>query len=274
MTQTNQLADFGSFLAGARFQTYLDCCQNDRKLALATYTWNSKLAAELSRVLGHVEVVLRHAMDLQLRTWNAAQPLIPGQANSNDARQRNGGNSEEWLKHPAPLLFKLVNTRTRTGKILSTYDGALRRAIDGSNERDPAHPRHGAHVTHDDIIAHTTFGFWLHLLPNPKHRHTPLSKLNQQERAKELAARRLWSEALSKAFPGLTNVYVVQYYLQRAHALRNRIAHHEPLLNTDAKSYFRTSTRLLHGVSPAVGSWVGSTAEVVQILKKRPSAKR
>lgn len=260
-------------LAGARFQTNVDSCRNNRKSALSTYTWNSKLVAELSRVLGHVDVVLRLAMDLQLRTWNAAQPLTLGQANSNDARQRNGSNCEEWLKHPAPLLFKLVNTRTRTGKILSTYDGALRRAIDGSNGRDPAHPGHGAHVTHDDIIAHTTFGFWLHLLPNPKHRHTPLSKLNQQERAKELAARRLWAEALSKTFPGLANVYVVQYYLQRAHALRNRIAHHEPLLNTDAKSYFRTSTRLLQGISPAVGSWVGSTAEAVQILKKRPSAK-
>lgn len=109
-------------LAGARFQTNVDSCLNDRKSALSTYTWNSKLVAELSRVLGHVEVVLRLAMDLQLRTWNAAQPLTLGQANSNDARQRNGSNCEEWLKHPAPLLFKLVNTRTRTGKILSTCD--------------------------------------------------------------------------------------------------------------------------------------------------------
>jgi len=271
--QPNQLADFGSFLAGARFQTYLDNCQNDRKLALTTYTWNSKLAAELARILGHVEVVLRHAMDLQLRSWNADQPRVAGQTDLNDARKRDGGNSEEWLKHPAPLLFKLVNTRTRTGKILSTYDGALRRAIDGSNERDPAHPRHAAYVTHDDIIAHTTFGFWLHLLPNPKPRHAPLSSLSQQERSKELAARRLWSEALRKAFPGKTNVYVVQYYVQRAHALRNRIAHHEPLLNTDTKSYFRTSTRLLHGINPAVRSWVGSTAQVVQILNKRPRQK-
>lgn len=209
---------------------------NDRQLALATYTWNSKLAAELSRVLGHVEVVLRHALDQELRVWNAAQPLTNGKPNCSDARGRDGGGSEEWLKHPAPMLFKLVNTRTRSGKILSTYDGALRRAIDGSNERDPAHPRYAAHVTHDDIIAHTTFGFWLHLLPNPKHRHTPLFKLNRQDRSKEAAARRLWTEALSKAFPELANVYVVQYYLQRAHALRNRIAHHEPLLHTDSKS--------------------------------------
>lgn len=270
VNSANQTLDFGTFLAGPRFQTYLDHCSNDRKVALAAYTWNSKLAAELSRVLGHVEVVLRNAMDSQLRTWNLSQPRTIGNQQYNDARSRDGGNSAEWLKHPAPALFTLVNTRTRSGKYLSTYEGSLRRAIEGSNERDPAHPRHGAHVTHDDVIAHTTFGFWSHLLPNPKHRNVALGQLSSHERAKEYAARLLWSQALSKGFPGISNEYVIQYYLQRAHALRNRIAHHEPLLNTHVKSYFRTSTRLLNAINLSAGSWVGSTAEVVQILRNRP----
>ncbi|UGT69143.1 hypothetical protein LTT66_02720 [Nocardia gipuzkoensis] len=58
------------YLSSPRMAPHLTAASGDRDLALALYQWNLQLAAALQEVLGVVEVVVRNAIDEQLRAWN------------------------------------------------------------------------------------------------------------------------------------------------------------------------------------------------------------
>lgn len=73
MEQTNVVDSVFYHLHPARLDTYLRAANGDRYLALRLYLWNQKLAATFHTELGALEVVLRNAIDRELRKWNAAQ---------------------------------------------------------------------------------------------------------------------------------------------------------------------------------------------------------
>lgn len=226
-------------------------CTNSEREALALYRWNMTLSGALHESLGLVEVVLRNAIDRRLQLWNSSQPAAQGVSSY----------GTNWVETPARPLWAILNPPGRGGTRHSSYRTALNRANKDKDLRDPTHPRHGIEVTHDDVVAHLTFGTWNSLLPRQRDLRGQLQPASQKV---------LWDNALNLAFPHHPDALVIRYWVDRLHRLRNRVAHLEPLIATDVASYHRTAARLLRAIDPAVGDWYAGSSRVLPVLRQRP----
>jgi hypothetical protein len=242
-------------LTGARLAPYLSAAGSDLEAALKLYRWNADLAGAMYEALGTAEVFLRNAIDVQLRSWNAAQP---------PHRTRGITYNHEWVKTPAAPLWSVLNPRRRgTSGNYSTYVDALRRAEKDRDARAPGHRRHGHAVDHDDVIAHLTFGTWNALLPRKDSSTTPPG-------LKPSAQALLWNSALHQAFPHHSDASVIKFWVERLHSIRNRVAHMEPLLDIDAMGYHRTIARLLRSIDPALTDWYTANSRLPEVWRRRP----
>lgn len=203
-----------------------------------------KHSGAFQSVLAITEVILRNAIDRQLRIWNAAQPVRGG----------SGLHSADWLVDPATPL----NSLTR---------GARRRAADNAREaeaaRANAHPRKGARITHDDLVAQLTFGVWAKLLPTPD-----VGDRNYTAR------RILWEQAVRHAFPHARDDpdgWIVADRARRLHTLRNRVSHMEPLLDVQAIPRQSDALRLLGAIDPAARDWCAGISRIRAVNSRRPT---
>jgi hypothetical protein len=172
--------------------------------ALELYLWNARLAGELHQALTLVEVVLRNAIDVQLRHWNTIQ-----------AQTLAKPFGLSWIERPAPPLWAILNPKSKSGGRHSTYQTALARAELDRQARTAGHPRHRAPVSHDDLVAHLTFGTWVNLLPRRQQGSQPGPP-------RQL---RLWQDAIAAAFQSKQNPQVIHFWASRLRDLRNRVAH-------------------------------------------------
>ncbi|MGN2635849.1 hypothetical protein ACTD5D_06580 [Nocardia takedensis] len=259
MLQDQSVAVITDHIATARYATYLAPTGGDDRRALALYRWNIEMSGALQEATGIAEVFLRNAMDAQLRRWNAAQPprgtLIY---------------NHEWVRNPAGSLYAILNPNSRRklsdGRTIKiqhvTYNDVLSRAQDAAHTRLPGHRRHGHPIDHDDIVAHMNFGTWTKLLPR--------KDLTDSSGIGPRAQRTLWIDALDKAFPNHSDPLVVRYWVERLHKLRNRVAHLEPLCDTDVMGYHRTVARLLNAIEPSLGSWYSGISRVPMVYRQKP----
>lgn len=263
---------FETYMAPPRFSSYTASSSN-REKQRKLYLWNVEVAQALNISLGHVEVFLRQAIDSQLRVWNPEQPYLPPMEVSDprDPRSRYGGNSPEWLKHPAKDLSGLLITGR--GRKTSPYDIAYQRARADQASRASTHPRYGHKVNYDDVLAHTTLGLWGRLLPDARYRIIPStsSRLDRYQIRIRDAQLKLWEESIKKAFPYENkHPYLISYRVSQINEARNRIAHQESILNLDVKRVFRCAVRLTRAIDPDLGSWVAGTSRVMPIYSQRP----
>ncbi|MEU7222324.1 hypothetical protein [Streptomyces chrestomyceticus] len=114
-------------LSAARFAPYLAARDGNPTAALALYRWNAEVAAAFFEPLGHLEVVLRNAMDTRLMR-----------------RQQRRGRSAEWFDDGAVPLSDKARADIRQARQRAQRGGA-------------ATPR-------GKIIAELGFGFWRFLL--------------------------------------------------------------------------------------------------------------
>ncbi|WP_031032408.1 hypothetical protein [Streptomyces albus] len=111
-----------------RLNPYLTACAGDSTAALALYRWNSDLAAAFFEPLGHLEIMLRNALDARLV-----------------ARQQRRGRTTEWyIDRQVPL----------SGKARGDIAQAQERAGRGGAATTPR----------GKVIAELSFGFWRFLL--------------------------------------------------------------------------------------------------------------
>ena len=235
-------------LSAARATSYLAVTRTPAE-AVALYRWNSHMSAALHESLGLAEVALRNAIDHQLRAWNQVQPPAFDTAYTND-----------WVENPSRPLWAILNPAQRHGGRRSTYQAAFHRALQSRDRRATGHPRFGAPITHDDVIAHITFGTWSHLIP----------RRDAQGRLKPAGQRLLWNQALKNAFPAHPDPSVIKFWVDRLLHLRNRVAHLEPLIDADILGYHRTIARLLRAIDPALGDWYAGTSPVISTYQRRP----
>lgn len=266
--------NFEDYIASERFAPYKSSSallESQRAL----YLWNCELSLEMSRAIGHAEIFLREAIDQQLRSWNLLQTRTAGVTHTQagqplpgtDPRRRAAGGSEEWLKYPAQKLANLLLSK-RGSRVVSEYDSAYTRAQKDLNARVLSHPRHGAPITHDDVLAHITLGTWKRLLPDGRlNTSAPLKSHQVRTKRSQLD---LWEQALCKAFPYEPNPYVVSYRLTQIHIARNRVAHHESLLNTNVREIHRATVRLVASIHPDLGSWLANESQIIECWRKRP----
>jgi hypothetical protein len=254
VVQPESLAILARQIGKARFETYRKLARNHNLDAMRLYRWNLEMSGALYEALGLAEVFLRNALDRELRVWNAAQPPRPGSTTY----------TAEWVENPAGPLFAILNppSRAQGNKRLSAYKDAYRRAQNDLAERPVGHRRHGHPVDHDDVVAHMTFGTWKKLLAR--------KDTSDSSGIGPYGQRRLWNEAIKNAFPHHQSPTVIYYWVDRLHTLRNRVAHAEPLCDTDVMSYHRTIARLLRAMDPALAEWFGGISRIPEVSRRRP----
>lgn len=208
-------------LGSARYQPYLDAADGDDALAVDLYLWGTELAGAWHSHLSFIEVLVRNSIDCRLKIWNTTQ------------------------NHHGIALQPQWTSANGTGKTLYHLIGkgiekAREAAEDEARWRHPAHPRHAVIPTHDDIIAQLTFGAWSRLLRFPGK-----SKFVSDQRV-------LWDKSLRYAFPHTSQddsgLLRVGEQMERLRILRNRVAHHENLLQVNTTTRLDSSLALLASI--------------------------
>jgi hypothetical protein len=210
----------------------------------ALYLWNIELSAAFQEILAIAEVALRNALDDALGAWNATQTKPNGQPYPTG-----------WINDPAAPLAKLT-TKTRQSVVGYAQTARAKRA--------PTHPRKNAPISHNDLLAQTTFGDWNNLMPvsNPKANTYSTRKF-------------LWEKALKNAFPNLASDphgHATANRVKNLHALRNRVSHMEPLLDVAVEKRHNDLLQLLTAIDPALRAWVEGISRVPRVAVVCPTA--
>lgn len=256
------------FLPKARFQTYVQHCQGDRRLALETYCWNIDVAAAVLSTLGIVEVAFRSVIDNQLRAWNI----------------RNGG-SYAWIRRPVgPPLTHIVQStpdkdwikRFENNKKVSWdkndpehqpswwWEQIAYKNLGISNKEAKKNP-----PTHDDLVASMTFGAWKHMIPKP-------TTLNGRKNPPQLT---LWNDAIKRGSntkqpeSGIaTSSATMHHWCAQLVRARNRASHLEPLLNiSELQHWHRIACRMLTALWPGTDGLIAGPARIPNIIYAKPS---
>ena len=139
----------------------------------------------------------------------------------------------------------------------------------GPTHRRTRHPRRQAPRTqihhpeapgqreplHADILAAMSLGTWRFILPG---RH---------DAGKQL----LWDEALSNGFPHLRrSPRELERAVEGVYQLRNRIAHLEPIINSNVRAQLVNMRTVIGAIDPQLLSWFTSTERISASLNTRP----
>lgn len=112
----------------------------------------------------------------------------------------------------------------------------------------------GRQATPGKVVAQLMFGFWRYLSSN----------------AHEVA---LWRPYLHHAFPPGTARNQVDIPIGELHGLRNRVAHHEPVLAVDLQQANAQLLQVAGLVDPQLAVYIQSSSRVTALTNVRPSAK-
>lgn len=109
-------------------------------------------------------------------------------------------------------------------------------------------------VTHGRILAELSFGFWRYLLSS-RYEAT------------------LWTPALRHGFPHLRPAGRQRIYqpVDHLHALRNRVAHHEPIHRLDLAKYENDAVFVAGCMDPGLADWIRATSRLTEVLARRPA---
>ena len=80
----------------------------------------------------------------------------------------------------------------------------------------------------------------------------------------------LWVPCLHRAFAPGTDRRDVDRIVRTLHDLRNRVAHHEPLLAIDVAARTEDCTTLATLMDPELGAYLRSTSTARELLTARP----
>ena len=143
-----------------------------------------------------------------------------------------GGDGSWWMDPAMPFQADLAEKVT----------DARRRARRG-----------GASETHGKVIAELMFGFWRFLLDS-QHSGT------------------LWAPALRHAFPHLRPKVRTEVYdrVERINALRNRVAHHEPVHYILLDDRWQDLLTVAGWICPTTAAWIWSTSTLPAVLASKP----
>ncbi|WP_048895733.1 hypothetical protein [Mycolicibacterium conceptionense] len=246
-------ADLDSCISAQRLGPYMSEAFNDGDTARELYLWNIELCSALYTDIALIEVALRNAMHAALS-------------------ERYG---ERWYVH-GPLLDK------RTIDQLSESWKRIPKTLRHDPKKNAA--------VHGRLIANCMFGFWTGLLDQGGATgiEAPRDQADYDE---------IWtSKILRRAFKGLraearksngtASREWVYARVKEVHALRNRISHHEPLVNgfplpgqmdenqtplrLTAEQGHEACMRLARMLDIHLADWLATNSRVPALLRIRP----
>lgn len=154
-----------------------------------------------------------------------------------------GGALFHDLAHPRSPLFAPTGAR---------HDANVRFREQLAEARRAAAQSASGGVRHGDVVAQLPFGFWRFL----------------GAKAHEKA---LWVPYLHTAFPpGTDRRADVDEPLVRLHRVRNRIAHHEPLLKVNLTARLHDVVTLAGRLDPELGRYVATWSTTARCVASRP----
>lgn len=109
----------------------------------------------------------------------------------------------------------------------------------------------GSSASPGKVIANLSFGFWRYLS----------SKAHEKT---------LWVPYLHTAFSPKTNRVDVDARVGRLHGLRNRVAHHEPLLSSNVPAGLEDLLWVTEQIDPSIARYISSTSDVRSLQQSRP----
>jgi len=200
---------------------------------LALYEWNAEICAALLHDLAHLEVGLRNAYDTAIESHAVF--------------------STHWTLCGSELFAPVVRTKKRVDPatrrrknvrvdINEKSRKSLERAISEAGGRGAPPGK---------IIAQLMFGFWRYLSSS----------------AHEVS---LWRPYLHHAFPVGTARPDVDFRVGELHELRNRVAHHEPVLTVDLARKHRYLLELGGLLESGLEAHIRATSRVPQLIAARP----
>lgn len=199
-------------LSEPRMAPYLRVADDDRARALDLYEWSCRTASAAFEIVGHLEVLMRNALDRAL---------------AEHFRERAVG--IPWFLLPAP--------------------GGESVAEQVETVRSRLRPR-GQESRHQ-IVAGLSFGFWSGLLGS---------------RYEEL-----WRDAVRHAFPYSDGRRKqVSSAVERVRKFRNRLAHHDSMVNVDVPFEIRQVVELAGFIDPAAARWLEQCSRAMDVYRERP----
>ncbi|MFT4035574.1 MAG: hypothetical protein QM679_08370 [Patulibacter sp.] len=227
--------------------TFLAAAGGDQRLARELYVWDRDLAAAMLADIAIVEVALRNAMhDALAAVWG---PL--------------------WFADPAVRLDE-----RSAGQLASAW-----KSLPSNHRGDRSDPQLPGR-----LVARCMLGFWVNLLDAGDH-------VGAHPRRMRVDYERLWRQALHRAFRGgraEARARGDRYTRDWAHAiaknvntLRNRAAHHEPLVNgfplpgqnrrlTAEQGHAEVMT-LARMLDRDLATWINQDTAVHRLLATRPA---
>lgn len=233
----DQLRDIERWLSEPRMRPYMALATADPTRAFELYRWNLVLSAATYEALHVVEVILRNAMDRELRLWNGS------------VADRTGVTRDQnWVENPHPALGTVLG-RDRE------------KAIDRARTALTRSQRAGEDPCHDDLVAQLTLGTWRFLLPAANPRKKPFKS-------------QLWDECLGRAFPHLGRpVRGLVSDVEAIWHLRNRVAHLEPIHRSAVRAH-DAMARVVADIDPTASAWFMDQSRVPGVLALDPRANR
>jgi hypothetical protein len=266
---TDPHADLQGVISPPRFQAFLSAASNDPVRARELYVWNRDLSVAILADIAILEVALRNAMhDQASAAWGS-----------------------HWYADPTPALDE------RSARQLLMAWKYLHNSIK---------QRPGDADVPGRVVAQCMFGFWTNLLDAGSHVGTPPRRVSVHYDT-------LWDNAFKFAFPGDRTEARAQRHALMAQVpndagkqtailrirrtvnfsrawvhgicknvndLRNRVAHHEPLINgfpfngqqhrmdiSDRHEQIRILARML---DRGLASWIDQNSTVPTLLQQRP----
>ncbi|MDA8067393.1 MAG: hypothetical protein M0T77_02095 [Actinomycetota bacterium] len=217
-------------ITAERLAPCLAASAGNRRDAIRLYRWNIELSGAVYEALHVFEVVLRNAMDAQLRRWNATQ-VNPrtGQVCSSD-----------WLLEPAPLLSRVVREQD-----LSKARLGAEHAVRHRQRR----------VSHADLLSQMSFGTWRFLLPSrdPGRRYLWGEALH--------AAFPHLNRTTHELVRSVDGIYQLRNRVAHLEPL---------LRSGNVRAQFNNIRTVLGEIDPDVEQWLISIQRVTTLLRARP----
>lgn len=162
-------------------------------------------------------------------------------------RHRDRPATQHWVYNPE----RHFPVRIRTPKGGKPYDsnGKTRENIEKAIA-EIARTSGNPHPDPGKVIAELNFGFWRYLTVN---------RLDE-----------LWRTHLHRAFVRGTNRHFVDRRITRLHELRNRVAHHEPLLQTPLAARHTDILDVAARITPELRDHIAARSQALTVLAERP----
>jgi len=200
--------DIVDYISEERLKTYTE--QTDRReRAIALHNQTLQLGSSLMSMIALFELALRNSTNMRIiETFGDHNWLIPG-STSVPLLKKEKNAAKTAVKHARKAAYSKLSYKEKGYLDAFAFPGGI--PVDITHEEKTSERQKMFVVSHGQIVSQTTFHFWKRLF-SPEYTDT------------------LWKPCVKKVFPNKNlKRSDISSALEKVYAIRNRVAHHEPV---------------------------------------------